>query len=153
MADYISYMREMIGNKPMFMVGAGTIIKDKSGGILLIKRTDNNCWGLPGGSCELGETFEQAAVREAREETGLNIRNIKLFDVFSGEEMRFVYPNGDEVYNAVCIYETDDFDGDISKDNIESSDVRFFPVDAFPENMHSPDLIIFTKYFKDKESK
>jgi len=51
--DYISYMRDMIGNKPMFLVGGGTLIKNESGEILLIKRTDNGTWGIPGGSCEL----------------------------------------------------------------------------------------------------
>lgn len=146
--DYVKYIRSFIGNRPMFLVGAGTIIKDSAGSILLIKRTDNNCWGLPGGSCELGETFEQAAIREAREEAGLAVHNLRLFNVFSGEEMHFVYPNGDEVYNAVCIFETSDFEGQPAHDEHESSAVRFFKLDEFPENMHPPDLKILDKYLK-----
>ncbi len=146
--DYISYMRDMIGNKPMFLVGAGTLIKNESGKILLIKRTDNDTWGMPGGSCELGETFEEAAVREAYEETGLKIRNLELFSVFSGKNMHHIYPNGDEVYNANCIFETDDYSGTIKADEKESSDVRFFAINNLPDKINPPDKFIFEKYIK-----
>ena len=151
--DYVKYIRSFIGSRPMFMVGAGTIIKNSKGEILLIKRTDNNCWGLPGGSCELGETFEQAAIREAREEAGLAIHNLKLFNVFSGEEMHFIYPNGDEVYNAVCIFETSDYSGEPVHDMHESSAVQFFSTDAFPDNMHPPDYKILMKYISKEVGK
>lgn len=140
----------MIGNKPMFLVGAGTLIKNMHGEILLIKRTDNGTWGIPGGSCELGETFEDAAIREAYEETGLEIKNLSLFDVFSGETMHHVYPNGDEVYNAVCIFETSNYSGELTADQMESSDVRFFDLIELPENINPPDKYIFDKYLKMK---
>ena len=144
--DYISYMREMIGNKPMFLVGAGTLIKNEIGEILLIKRTDNGTWGMPGGSCELGETFEEAAVSEAYEETGLEIKNLELFSVFSGKNMHHIYPNGDEVYNANCIFETNDYSGTIKADEKESSDVRFFDLNNLPDKINPPDKFIFEKY-------
>ena len=146
--DYISYMRNMIGSKPMFMVGAGTLIFNPDSKVLLIRRTDNGKWGIPGGSCELGESFEQAAVREAREEAGIMINSLKLFSVFSGHEMHFVYPNGDEVYNAVCIFETSDYDGDVMADGHESSDVGFFRLDDLPQNLHPPDRNIFRRYLE-----
>lgn len=148
--DYVKYIRSYIGNRPMFLVGAGTIIKNEASEILLIKRTDNNCWGLPGGSCELGETFEEAAIREAYEEAGLVVSNLKLFNVFSGEEMHFTYPNGDEVYNAVCIFETTDYSGEPAHDEHESSAVKFFDADDLPENMHPPDYKIIKKYLSNE---
>ncbi len=146
--DYISYMRGMIGNKPMFLVGAGTLILNNQNEVLLIKRTDNNMWGIPGGSCELGETFEEAAIREAFEETGLKISRLKLFSVFSGSEMHHIYPNGDEVYNAVCVFISTDYTGKIRADKFESSDVRFFNLNKLPVNSHTPDKVIFKRYFE-----
>ena len=149
--DYISYMRRMIGNKPMFMIGSGTLIFNTRGELLLIKRTDNKVWGIPGGSCELGETLEDTAVREAYEETGLKIKKPELFNVFSGENMHHIYPNGDEVYMVVCIFTATDYSGEISADEVESSDVRFFKLKKLPEDLHPPDKFILRRYIKSRE--
>ncbi len=53
---YIMDLRKELPNphRPLIMCSAGIIIIDKKGRVLLQKRTDNNKWGLPGGSLELG---------------------------------------------------------------------------------------------------
>ena len=150
MDNYVIYMRKMIGRKPMFLVGAGVMVFDTKGRILLIKRTDNGKWGLPGGSLEMGETFEEAAVREVSEEAGIVVSNLRLFRVFSGKRMHFIYPNGDEVYNAVCIFETKDYSGTAVPDNIESSSIGFFEYDGLTESLHPPDMTIIEEYFKER---
>jgi 8-oxo-dGTP pyrophosphatase MutT (NUDIX family) len=66
------------------MVGACVILLNKNQEILLHLRKDNNCWGLAGGSLEMGETLEQVAKRELWEETGLVANKLQLFNVFSG---------------------------------------------------------------------
>ena len=68
--------------------------------MLLQKRADNGLWGYPGGSMELGESFKDCARREVREETGLICGNLEHFMNVSGEEVHYVYPNGDEIYAA-----------------------------------------------------
>lgn len=50
--------------------------------ILLIQRRDNFLWVMPGGHKEKGENFQQAAVREVLEETGLRIRDLRLVAVY-----------------------------------------------------------------------
>lgn len=60
------------------------IIIEISGKIVLIKRKNPPCgWALPGGFIEYGESAENAAVRETQEETGLKIKDVEQFHVYS----------------------------------------------------------------------
>lgn len=66
-------------------MGAGAIVH-KGGRLLLVKRNERpskGMWSFPGGAVELGETTAEAAVRETREETGLDIVIERLFDVIT----------------------------------------------------------------------
>ncbi len=63
--------------------GVGVVILGPDG-VLLIKRSTpprKGCWSLPGGAQEIGETVREAAIREVKEETGLDIRILGLIDV------------------------------------------------------------------------
>ena len=102
--DYILQLRQLIGHRPILMVGAAILVLDDQKRLLLMKRSDSGCWGPPGGSTEPGERVEEAARREALEETGLQITEMSLFGVFSGPELFYRYPNGDEVYNVTIVY-------------------------------------------------
>jgi 8-oxo-dGTP pyrophosphatase MutT (NUDIX family) len=64
-------------------VGAEAAMFDSSGKILLMKRTDNSKWCIPGGIVDVGETPEQGAIREAWEETGLHVRVLELVGVYT----------------------------------------------------------------------
>ncbi len=63
----------------------GVIILDDKNRILLQRRGDDGNWCIPGGSMELGEMVEETGIREVREETGLIVYDLKLFNVYSGE--------------------------------------------------------------------
>jgi ADP-ribose pyrophosphatase YjhB (NUDIX family) len=64
---------------PFSVVDAAVI--DSAGRILLIRRSDNHLWAMPGGACEVGETPAQGAVRETLEETGVHCRPTALIGV------------------------------------------------------------------------
>jgi len=135
--DYIQNLRQHIGHAPLLMVGAATLIVDDHNRLLLMKRTDSSCWGPPGGAVELGEVVEMAARREVREETGLELGEMSLFGVFSGPELFYVYPNGDEVYNVSIIYLARFSGGDICL-NDEHTGWSWFAPEDIPENISPP---------------
>lgn len=82
--SYISEMRKYIGHAPMAAVGA-TVVVLKDNKILLNLRSDTKTWGIPGGAAELGETLEETAARELKEETDLTAETIaRLRAYFEG---------------------------------------------------------------------
>jgi len=63
------------------------IIIALSGGVVLVKRKNPPlAWALPGGFVDYGESLEQAAVREALEETGLHVRLVRQFHTYSAPD-------------------------------------------------------------------
>jgi ADP-ribose pyrophosphatase YjhB (NUDIX family) len=63
---------------PTPKVGATAVIPDNKGRILLDRRADDGCWGLPGGWLASNESPEAGVVREVAEETGLAIAVVRL---------------------------------------------------------------------------
>ena len=64
MSEYILDLRKTVGHRPLLQVGASVIVVDSEGRILLQKRRDNGRWGYAGGSVELDEEVEKAAMRD-----------------------------------------------------------------------------------------
>ena len=143
--DYIQSLRQYIGHAPILMVGAAILIVDDKNHLLLMKRTDSGCWGPPGGGTELGEVVEEAARREAFEETGLQVGEMSLFGVFSGPELYYKYPNGDEVYNVTVVYLSRNATGEICL-NEEHTEWRWFSPANVPENLSPPIKPVIEKY-------
>lgn len=133
--DYIKTMRGMIGSAPLFTVGCGVLVT-KENQILLQHRVDEDNWCIPGGVMELGETFEETAVRETLEETGLVVENLQLFGLYSGDSCFVTYPNGDEVYSVQVIFQSDTYTGTLKQVGEESKEHRFFNRSELPQNLN-----------------
>ncbi|MCP4139319.1 MAG: NUDIX domain-containing protein [Chloroflexi bacterium] len=149
--DYIQTLRQHLGHASILMVGAMVLVLDEQERLLMLKRTDTYTWGLPGGAVELGESTENAARRETREEIGMEIGEMSLYGVFSGEELYFKYPNGDEVYNVSIVYVTRELHGKMKIDPEEHSGYQHFPLDALPENISSSLLPIIRHLLENQE--
>jgi 8-oxo-dGTP pyrophosphatase MutT (NUDIX family) len=149
MNDYIKTMRKFIGHNPLLLCGASIIIYNDHDQVLMLRRSDNGCWCFPGGAIELGERAEDSVRRELYEETGLRITDLKIFGVFSGEELHYTYPNGDEVYIVDIVF-TSHIPGaaHITIDN-ESKEHAFFNVTDIPDEI-SPPVIPIVKELKQR---
>lgn len=74
-------------------IGASVAVMHE-GRLLVTRREDNGLWCLPGGGVDAGETWSEAAVREAREETGLDVAIDGVLAAYSDPDMVVVYPDG-----------------------------------------------------------
>ncbi|WP_429472523.1 NUDIX domain-containing protein [Neobacillus sp. B4I6] len=130
---YIEDLRKIVGNRPLILVGAMVCVIDDQGKILLQKRPEG-MWGLPGGLLELGESVEEAGRREVFEETGVEIGQLQLVEIFSGKQYFRKLPNGDEFYPVTIAYVSKDIKKKTIKiDGKESIDAGFFPLHELPE--------------------
>ncbi len=128
--------------QPKNINGAGVLIMDKDKRVLLQLRTDSNSWGIPGGCLNVGESLQDAAKREVFEETGLIVDNLKLFNVYSGEEQHWIYPDGNEVYIINTVFITNNFCGTLKADKVESKEVKFFDLSNLPPEIISTNIPI-----------
>lgn len=127
--------------------GASVIIY-KDNKILLQQRKDNKCWGYHGGRIELGEIVEEAAKRELLEETGLTALSLELFGVFSGPELYYTYPDGNEVFIIDVVYLCNDFEGTLKHQVTEVLDLQWFDIDEIPENLSPPTKPALKKFIE-----
>ena len=143
-------LRKTVGHRTLLQVGASVIVEDEKGRILLQLRSDNHCWAYSGGSVELDEEVEEAAKRELFEETGLTANSLTLFGVFSGKDLHYVYPNGDEVSNVDIVYICKDYSGSLTPQRGEVDALEFFSKDALPDNIWLPVKKTIEKYVATK---
>ncbi|MEU5879459.1 NUDIX domain-containing protein [Spirillospora sp. NPDC047279] len=79
------------------------VVTNDAGEILMIRRTDNDNWALPGGAIDLGESVSQAAVRETKEETGIDVEITGLVGIYSDPKHVIHYTSNDEVRQEFSI--------------------------------------------------
>ncbi len=101
--------------------------------ILLMKRSDNQHWGLPGGYVEPGESVVVATRREVREETGYEIEVGRLVGVYSDPSTQVIEYGGRRRVQAVnlCFEATAGPQGELGTPD-ETLELGFFDVDALP---------------------
>lgn len=77
------------------VIAVSAFVTDERNRLLMIRRTDNNLYALPGGRHELGETMTETALRETDEETGIRIEVTGLVGIYSNPDHVMAYSDGE----------------------------------------------------------
>jgi len=121
----IEPMRVILGPAPFIAVGSIAVVVHPDGRLLMGLRTDDGYWDFPGGYMNLGENAAYTAVREAREETGLEVTPERLLGVFAPAEP-WTYPNGDQVYSVASLFRCRLVGGSEQADQVETARIGWF---------------------------
>ena len=135
--DYIRSLRALTGPGKLILNCAGVII-ESDGKVLFQRRSDNNRWGLVGGLLELNETYAEAAIREAKEETGLDVTLTSFLGIYHNHDM--VWSNGDRAHTLGAYFTASIAGGELRPDE-ESYELRFFSPLA-PPDLFAPDHVL-----------
>ncbi len=121
---------------------ADLIIEHKGGVILIRRRNPPHGWALPGGFVDYGESLEDAAVREAREETGLDVRLIRQMHTYSD-------PGRDARFHTITTVYIAEADGELSAGD-DAAEARVFTQNDLPSDIAFDHRDILDDYFKKK---
>jgi ADP-ribose pyrophosphatase YjhB (NUDIX family) len=128
MARRIDYHDDPAAPEPNSLVPAAVaVVAREDGAVLLIRRTDNGNWALPGGAIEMNESVAGAAIRETFEETGIRVEVTGLLGVYSDPGHVIHFTSNDEVRREFSVVLTARPVGGEPTASPESSEVRWVP--------------------------
>ncbi|WP_216093921.1 NUDIX domain-containing protein [Jiangella alba] len=104
---------------------ANAVVVNDPGEILLIRRTDNGNWSLPGGAMDIGERIGETAVREVREETGITCEITGLVGIYTNPGHVLQYTSNGEIRQEFSIVFRARAVGGEPTPSSESSEVRW----------------------------
>jgi ADP-ribose pyrophosphatase YjhB (NUDIX family) len=120
------------------------IIETEKGIILIQRKNPPFGWALPGGFVDYGESLEQAAVREAREETSLTVEIISQLGAYSD-------PSRDPRHHTISIVFTARAAGGVPRAGDDALEISIFNHDNLPETLAFDHEKILQDYFSDKQ--
>ena len=120
--------------------GGGRVGGNAVGGIVLIKRRNPPPgWAIPGGFVDVGESVEEAAVREAEEETGLQVELVRQFHVYSD-------PSRDDRGHTVSVVFVGHANG-TPRAASDAAEAGIFAADSLPDQIAFDHAEILADYF------
>ncbi len=148
----IDYLDDPAAPKANSIVPAvSVVVPDGQERILLIRRTDNKYWSIPGGGMEPGESIREAARREVKEETGIDCEITGLVGIYSNPRHVAAYDDG-EVRQEFSICLAGYLLGGSLRTSNESSDVRFVPVADIPAYEVHPSVRLRISHYLERRT-
>jgi ADP-ribose pyrophosphatase YjhB (NUDIX family) len=112
------------------------IVANQDRTILMVHKTDNDLWALPGGGMDVGESMADAVVREVKEETGIDVEVIGLVGIYSNPNHGMAYDHGEVRQQCSICFTTRMLGGQLATSS-ETKEVRFVdPGDLDALNIH-----------------
>src|ERR1700759_5056972 len=103
------------------------VVVNDAGEILMIRRSDNENWAVPGGAIELGESMTEAGIRETEEESGVLCEITGLVGIYTDPKHIIVYTSNGEARQEFSILLTGRPIGGTPTPSDESTEVRWVP--------------------------
>lgn len=117
---------ERIGREGKLRIGAGAVIFDETRErVLLTRRTDNSLWCLPSGAMDPGESIEETCIREVFEETGLQVRIVRMIGVYSSPNRLITYADGNRWQVVGVSFEAEVIGGEMGLSD-ETTEIGYF---------------------------
>lgn len=130
---HVARLRAVIGHDLLLLPSVSVLPVDGSGRLLLVRHAGlDDGWGILGGAVEPGESPSAAAVREAREEIGVEVQLTRLLDVLGGPDYEVRYPNGDRVAYVTAVYQASIITGSPAINDGELSELAWFETAQLP---------------------
>ena len=108
------------------------IVTNSVGELLLVHKTDNNRWALPGGGMDPGESIAQAAVRETKEETGIDVEVTGVVGLYPIPGLVIAYDDGEVRQQCSVCFTTRLLGGEVTTSS-ETSEVGFVPLERLDD--------------------
>ncbi|MEV6832866.1 NUDIX domain-containing protein [Amycolatopsis sp. NPDC051102] len=122
----IDYFDDPNAPKANSVVPSVTVaVRNEQGQILLIHKIDNDLWALPGGGHDVGERIADTAVREVREETGLEVEITRLIGTYTDPRHVIAYDDGEVRQQFSLCYEARWLSGNPREDGTETKAARW----------------------------
>ena len=148
----IDYFEDPAAPKANSVVPSTTaIVSDDQGRIVLVKRKDNALWALPGGGMELGESIEQGAIREVKEETGLDVEVDGLVGVYTNPHHVMAYDDGEVRQQFSLCFTTKLLGGELQIDE-ESTDIAWASEGDLTNHPMHPSMRLRVQHFFDRRA-
>ncbi len=131
---------DRIGKEGRLGIGCSAFVFDsKREKVLLIQRTDDGKWAVPGGGMMAGESLTEACQREVFEETGLTVKVNRLLSVYTSPHRLLTYPDGNKWQPVNLHFETEIVDGKLTVNEEATSFGFFSPAETDSLDMHGMD--------------
>jgi ADP-ribose pyrophosphatase YjhB (NUDIX family) len=132
---------DRMGKLGRLLVGCSAVIFDPTRQkVLLTRRTDNGRWCLPGGQMEAGESVLEACAREVREETGLQVRIVRLLGVYSNPHRLVEYADGNRYHVVALNFEAEAIAGDLTLSDETTEFGYFSPAEIVQMDIMDPHI-------------
>ncbi len=119
---------------------ANVVVVNEDGCVLMIRRTDNGNWAVPGGGMDLGESIRDTAVREVKEEAGVDVEVTGVVGIYTNPKHVIEYTSNGEVRQEFSIVFTARLVGGELRTSDESSEVRWVPPDELAGYQMDPSM-------------